>query len=144
MIDRRISCILNEKTMTPLIRFFLTFTFFLLTAQVFSQSPLIENRRWVLDKITNLETKRTQFIDEYHYLEFRGGRVRFAIDCNICSQPYAFVSVDTIHIEGPTMTTKKGCLERDVIRIKYDGKYKIWRQGMYLVIRTGKEDHFYK
>ncbi|WP_162231184.1 hypothetical protein [Sunxiuqinia dokdonensis] len=97
-----------------------------------------------MDKITNLETKRTQFIDEYHYLEFRDGRLRFAIDCNGCSTPYEFVSKDTVQIDGPAMCTRRGCPERDVIRIEYDGKYKIWRQGMYLVIRTGKDDHFYK
>ena len=85
-----------------------------------------------------------QYVEEYHYLEFRDGRVRFAIDCNACSAPYEFVSKDSIRIDGPAMCTKKGCLDRDAIRVVYNGKYKIWQEGVYLVIRTEEGDHFYK
>lgn len=121
-----------------------TLTGLLMCLNGFSQNPLIENRRWVLDKISDPETGKVQYVEEYHYLEFRGGSVSFAIDCNSCSAPYEFVSKDTVQIEGPGMCTRKGCLERDVIRVEYNGKYKIWRKGMYLVVQTENGDHFYK
>ncbi|WP_235934169.1 hypothetical protein [Sunxiuqinia indica] len=84
------------------------------------------------------------FVDEYHYLEFREGRVRYSIDCNKCSSPYEFVTKDTILIEGPPMCTRKGCLEKDDFQITFDGQYKIWQQGLYLVIQNDNEIYYYK
>lgn len=130
--------------MKLVIQIFLVVTMLVLFEQSFSQNPFIENKRWVLYKIDKLPAKTTQYVEEYHYLEFRDGRVSFAIDCNSCSAPYEFLSKDTVHIKGPVMCTRRGCLDTDAIRITYNGQYKIQQKGMYLIIRTEYGDHFYK
>ena len=124
--------------------FFVPLFFMMIAGNVFSQQHMIENRKWELEKFRDSKSGRMTFVDEYHYLEFRDERVFYSIDCNRCSSPYQFVSKDTIQVEGPPMCTRKGCLEKDAFSVTYDGKYKIWRQGIYLYIRTKNGDLVYR
>lgn len=110
----------------------------------YAHPPVIENRRWVLEKFRDPQSKKEMYADDYHYLEFRNGHVSFSIDCNNCSKSYEFISRDSINFFGNELCTRKGCMEEDVIRVSYSGTYKIWMEGSYLIIRTKAWDHFYK
>lgn len=107
------------KTITKFIQITLLSVFFYSTG--YARSPVIENRRWVLEKFRDLKIKKEVYVDEYHYLEFRNGYVSFSIDCNNCSSSYEFISKDSINIYGPPGCTRKGCMEKDAIRVSYSG-----------------------
>ncbi|MDP2888507.1 MAG: hypothetical protein Q8P34_06000 [Bacteroidota bacterium] len=130
------------KTITKLIQITLLSVFFYSIG--YARPPAIENRRWILEKFRDPQTKKEVYADEYHYLEFRNGHVSFSIDCNNCSKSYEFISRDSINFSGNELCTRKGCMEKDVIRVSYSGTYKIWIEGGYLIIRTKSWDHIYK
>ena len=112
---------------------------------IVNANPLvISNKEWVLFKIIDLQARKEIFVDEYHFLKFGNGRVSFKIDCNICSDSCEFISRDSIYFRGYPMCTRKGCFDTDKIKIAYSGKYKIWKEGSYLIIRTNEGDHVYK
>lgn len=110
----------------------------------FASPPVIENRRWVLEKFRDSQTRKVLYPEEYHYLEFGNGQVGFSVDCNSCSRSYEFISKDSINIYGNELCTRKGCMEKDAIEVIYSGKYRIWIEGGHLIIRTKAWDHIYK
>jgi len=104
----------------------------------------LEGRTWVLEKFRDPRTREVLFPNEYHYLLFERGEVKFSIDCNRCSIPYKLISNDSINIYGSTGCTRKNCLKEDAIEVAYSGKYKIWKENGFLIIRTKGWDHIYK
>ncbi len=130
------------KTISKLSQTILLLIF--LYAAGFASPPVIENRRWVLEKFRDPQTRKVLYPEGYHYLEFNNGQVSFSIDCNSCSKTYEFISKDSINIEGPLNCTYKNCIEKDAINLSYSGKYKIWVEGGFLIIRTRAWDHIYK
>jgi len=130
------------KTISKLLQIFFLSMFFYSTAD--ARPPIIENRRWVLEKFRDPQTRKVLYPEGYHFLEFSNGQIEFAIDCNNCSRSYEFVSKDSINIFGPQVCTRKNCIEKDAIEVTYSGKYKIWIERGYLIIRTKAWDHIYK
>ncbi|MDP3913871.1 MAG: hypothetical protein Q8R96_09055 [Bacteroidota bacterium] len=130
------------KTITKLIQITLLSMFFYSAG--YARPPVIENRRWVLEKFRDPQTRKVLYPEEYHFLEFRNGQIEYTIDCNNCSRTYEFISKDSIDIYGPQVCTYKNCIEKDAMNITYSGTYKIWIEGSYLIIRTKAWDHIYK
>lgn len=103
----------------------------------------IENRRWVLEKIIDLQSGTVVCVEEYHYLEFRNDRIIFSEDCNVCSAPYQFISKNEVSIDI-SMCTRKNCINKDAIRVSYIGKYSVWIERDSLIMQSGNWDYVYK
>lgn len=86
----------------------------------FTTPSFLLNREWVLFKIRKERPHQLILVDEHHYLKFDKEKVYFNIDCNACSDSFKIVAEDRIYFSRSALCTRKGCLERDKIKISYD------------------------